>query len=500
MRILRAARVAALFLFCCSVASAQMVTLSAKEGDLIFEGRVLGYDGRYFRLETVYGEVTIDGDEVTCVGNGCPTSSENMIRVRISGTQSATSVLLPALVESFALRNGYAFARVTQDATHFSYALVDGETGASLIEIGFRVSSSGEGFVDLLVDEADLVASLRPIRPGEAQLEEEAGRGDLTQPGRARILALDAVVPVVSPESSLPAITFRELIDAYSDPKATRAVHSLARGSGAFELFVDRALSPEGLDPTDRIVFHQSVADLRAALTDDPDAIGLTALSEASGLRPVPLVSSCLMTYDTSPTSLKSGDYPLVAPVHLYSPARRLPPILQDFLAYLDSPAAQVVVQRARFVDQQPDLIPLAQQGARLAVAITQAGPEVPLLDLQTIIRDLAGYQRLSVTFLFDEDGDAFTTQSHEALKRLSKQINQGAFADRMILLTGHTASEGRFQDNRAKSIVLAEQVREALGVDREIALMGVGEALPRSCEDTALGRSQNQRVEVWIR
>ncbi|WP_224824318.1 substrate-binding domain-containing protein [Cognatishimia sp. MH4019] len=500
MRILCAARVAALFLFWSSIAVAQTVTLSAQDGSLALEGRVLGFDGRYFRLETVYGEVTVDGDAMICAGGGCPTPSAPMIRVRISGAASATSVLLPALVEGFALRNGYAFARVTEDATHFSYTLVDGSDGTSLIDIGFRVSSSGEGFADLIVDEADLVASLRPIRPGEAQLEEEAGRGDLTQPGQAKVLALDAIVPVVSTESALTEITLPFLIAAFSDPQSKTPVHTLARGSGVVELFSDRALQTEGLSLAPQIVFHQTSAALKEALLGDPNAIGLIALSEASGLRTLTLSGSCPTPYDTLLTTLKSGDYPLVAPIYLYRPMRRLPPIMKDFMAYLETPAAQVVVQRAGFVDQAPDLIPLTAQGGRLAGAIEQAGAEVPLPELKNIVTALAGYQRLSLSLRFETDGETLTPISRAALDRFAKQIAQGAYAGRPLLVTGHTGLDGAFAESKDASLVLAETVRKALPATQEVEVLGAGDALPSACETTTLGRTQNHRVEIWVK
>ncbi|MEL7211198.1 MAG: phosphate ABC transporter substrate-binding/OmpA family protein [Pseudomonadota bacterium] len=500
MHILRAARVAALFLFWSSIAVAQTVTLSAKDGNLALEGRVLGYDGRFFRLETVYGEVTVDGDAMICAGNGCPSPSTPMVRVRVSGAASATSVLLPALVEGFALRNGYAFARVTTDATHFSYTLVDGTTGASLIEIAFRISSSGEGFADLIVDEADLVASLRPIRSGEAQLEREAGRGDLTEPRQSRVLALDAIVPVVSPQSAFDALTLPDLIAAFSDPDSTRPVHTLSRGSGVFELFLDRALAPSGLSPAPQIVFHDNLDALKSALQSDPEALGLMAQSDAAGLRAVPLTGVCARDYRTDLKALKSGDYPLVAPIYLYRPMRRLPPIMQDFMAYLETPAAQVVVQRAGFVDQLPSVIPLSAQGGRLAAAIEQAGAEVPLSALQGILRDLAGHERLSLSLQFEDDDTTLTTPSRAALDRFAAQIEQGRYADRSVLLTGHTASEGSFADNKAIAEGLAASVQTLLPETANTAVLGVGEALPRACNATALGRSQNQRVEVWIK
>ncbi|HBR35745.1 MAG TPA: cell envelope biogenesis protein OmpA, partial [Sulfitobacter pontiacus] len=44
----------------------------------------------------------------------------------------------------------------------------------------FRASNSDEGFADLLADEADIVMSLREMRPEERVRAREAGLGDMT--------------------------------------------------------------------------------------------------------------------------------------------------------------------------------------------------------------------------------------------------------------------------------------------------------------------------------
>ena len=86
---------------------------------------------------------------------------------------------MPALIESFALRQGMTATRRTTDDTHFVYELVDG-SGKVVGKFSFRVTNTDEGFADLLADEADIVMALREIRPEEAARARAAGLGDLT--------------------------------------------------------------------------------------------------------------------------------------------------------------------------------------------------------------------------------------------------------------------------------------------------------------------------------
>ena len=56
-----------------SEAAAQDVTLTSRDGALSLSGTLLGYDGEFFRIETRYGQLTVDGQGVTCDGPAAPT-------------------------------------------------------------------------------------------------------------------------------------------------------------------------------------------------------------------------------------------------------------------------------------------------------------------------------------------------------------------------------------------------------------------------------------------
>ncbi len=44
-----------------SSASAQDVTLVAREGGIVLTGTLQGYDGEFYRIDTAYGSLTVDG-------------------------------------------------------------------------------------------------------------------------------------------------------------------------------------------------------------------------------------------------------------------------------------------------------------------------------------------------------------------------------------------------------------------------------------------------------
>ena len=84
-----------------------MSPLTSHDGAVEITGTLLGYDGEFYRVATQFGELTVDGSGVLCDGPGCPNLSNFVAEIVFSGSSTMAEVLLPALVEGFALRNGF---------------------------------------------------------------------------------------------------------------------------------------------------------------------------------------------------------------------------------------------------------------------------------------------------------------------------------------------------------------------------------------------------------
>ncbi len=71
------------------------------------------------------------------------------------------------------------------------------------------------------------------------------------------------------------------------------------------------------------------------------------------------------------------------------------------------------------------------------------------------------------------------------------------------VIIEGHTDSKGSESGNQKLSKQRADSVKKALialGADAaKLESVGFGEAKPITSNDTAFGRSQNRRVEVWL-
>ncbi|MEP3787101.1 phosphate ABC transporter substrate-binding/OmpA family protein [Ascidiaceihabitans sp.] len=519
MALKRAAIFAALFfLLGQTIAFAQDVTLTSPDGSVEISGTLLGFDGEFYRVDSVYGELTVDGSGVLCDGPACPNLQDFVAQVSISGSATMGSVLMPALLEGFALRGGYVTQRETLNSEQYVYRLISEDSDKLVAEFQFRLTTTDDGFFDLLGNEADIVMALREIRPEERKLAREAGMGDMTRANRSRVLALDAMVPVVSPSNPVRSVSPLDLarilagrIDNWKElggPDAPIDLHLPAFETGLGQAIEDEIMGPAKLEFAENIVRHDRGADLALAVQNSPFAIGVASYAEVGNTQPVTLTGACGFALRAARRTIKTEDYPLTAPMFLYLPARRLPKIGRDFLAFTRGPSAQIMIRRAGFVDQAPEEIAINDQGSRFANAISVAGPETSLEELQRMTRTLDGMARLTTSFRFESGSIRLDAQSRSNVQQLARALEVGRYDARQVTFVGFSDGDGPASANRDIALKRADAVRRAVKQAAETAnfdrvvldVDAFGEALPMACDDSAWGRQANRRVEVWVR
>ncbi|MGI3164253.1 phosphate ABC transporter substrate-binding/OmpA family protein [Pseudooceanicola sp. 200-1SW] len=519
MRSLRAAIFAALFLLPLATwVRAQDVTLTSRDGNVELSGDLLGFDGEFYRLQTEFGVLTLDGSGVLCDGPGCPDLTDYVARITISGAETVGEVLMPALVEGFGLRAGYAVRREELGPGQVLYTLTERAGGRVAGEFTIHSHTTDRGFAELIEAGADLVMALREVRETELEAARAAGLGDLTQKGRARVLALDALVPIVAPGNPVQRLTMPQLADVFAGritnwqdlggADAPIVPHLRDLTSGLGQVVQDRLLRPGGAGLAAGAVQHDSDEDLLKAVLADPFAIGLSSASEVGAAAGLALSGACGFTLQATRRNAKTEDYPMTAPVFLYQPAVRLPKLARDFLAYTRDPQAQYVIRRAGFVDQLPEEVAIDDQGDRFANAIAQAGDEVPLAELQRMVTTLTGMKRLTTSFRFRAGSTRLDAQSLSNVRMMARALESGQFDGREVLLIGFSDGDGSAEANLRISAERAETVRRAVLAAAETADLSrvtlgtdtFGEAMPMACDDSDWGRQVNRRVEVWLR
>jgi phosphate transport system substrate-binding protein len=517
----RAAVSAALFLFAAALpgaGSAQDVTLTSRDGSIVLDGTLLGFDGEFYRVDTIYGELTVDGSGVLCDGPGCPDLTAFVASLNISTVPGVATILWPALVEAFARQHDLEVTREDADDRRFAFRLTGGADGRLLARLGFHVTQAEEAFADLLADEADVIAIQQELDADQLVLAADAGLGDLDAATQLRVLSLDALVPVVALGNPVQHIDIATLAQVFSGqidnwaqlggPDAPVALHLRNAGSGLGQVAAARVLAPFGATADAGVIRHADDAALASAVAADPFAIGLASYARTGDTVPLAIRGACGFELRAGRQAVKAEDYPLTAPVFLYLPARRLPKVAREFLAFLHGPTAQRVVRRAGFVDQAPETVALAEQGDRLRNAIVKAGPEISLEELQRMMAALEARQRLTVSFRFRSGSSQLDGQSRSNVQLLARALEGGTYDGRGLLFVGFSDGDGPAELNRRISVRRAEAVRKAViqaaetldPAQVDLAVDAFGEALPMACDTVEWGRQVNRRVEVWVR
>ncbi|WP_166417702.1 phosphate ABC transporter substrate-binding/OmpA family protein [Cochlodiniinecator piscidefendens] len=488
---------------------AQDVTLSSPDGAVAVEGNLLTYDGQFYRVDTIYGVLTVDGSGVICAGPGCPDLEAHVAQLLIGGDTTVGVSLLPALLEGFSAQEGLTATQIGEGIS-FQYLLSDTATNAQIARVQFDLSTSSAGFEALIDGQAELILSNREVTPNENERAQAEGVGDLDDPRRSRVLALDALVPIVAEDNHQEEISVADLRRIHAG--AVDNWDDVGGGDLPLSLHVLAPEQREGLQfasvRADDVEVHANSRDLVARVARDPLALGLGRLSQVAGGRILRLTGSCGFSFAPDQSAVKSEDYPFVAPYYVYTPGYRLPRFARDFLKYLDSEDAQQVVSEAGFGDQRLTEIPLSRQGDRFANAIAQAGDEIELEELQRMVGYLTGARRLSLTFRFRRGSTDLDAQSRANARVLAQYMDAGRFDGVELAFVGFSDGEGPADGNRRIALRRANAVQNGVldlleTTDRSRLDLGVeafGEALPMACDDSDLGRQINRRVELWVR
>ncbi|MFM7442517.1 MAG: phosphate ABC transporter substrate-binding/OmpA family protein, partial [Tabrizicola sp.] len=400
--------------------------------------------------------------------------------------------LLPPMVQAFAEARGLIYETVPGDG--YAAQILDPATRKELADVSFR-----------------------PMGPEAATAEVEAGAADLklsfrSEPGfGAHSVAMDAMVVIVSPDNPTPEISTVDLarvlageVESWSQiggPDMPLVVHALAPDTDLQKALSDRLGETEAAD-----VLHPDLASLAEAVAKDPWAIAISGRSAIVPARRLPLADSCGFPLLPTTLAIKAGDYPLALPVTLLAVKRRLPLLTREFIAFLRTPASGEAVATAGFIDRSPSRQPMTADGLRLINAIQGAGEDVTLDDLKRLAGIMDGADRVSFTFRFEDGSSTLDAVSQDSLSDLAQLIAAGQFRDEKLVLAGFSDGSGAAEANLALSVDRASQVAQELAViapDLSPAQMpvveGFGEALPMACDETAIGRQLNRRVELWV-
>jgi phosphate transport system substrate-binding protein len=415
--------------------------------------------------------------------------NDDVERLRIHGSNTMGTRLVPALVESWLTTIGYeGIRRVPRGSTMLEiHARRDG--APLIVEIGKRGSASG---IEALVDgRAELAMMLRA--PTAAELDAAWQLGDLRAPGQEFVVAVDGVAAVVHASNPVRRLDVMQLRDVYAGritnwrelggpDRPIRALTQSGR-TAATEFLEAEVMRGAALAAS---VMRDADAARRVAA--DPTAIAIVPLRSRvpAAARPLAVSDGGIAVYPTR-AGIHSEDYPLLRRYSLHG-GQMMSALGRSFALFSMTRPAQQAVERA----------------GHFAVMLRPA-PRTPVLEGSEAYRRLmANAERLPLSLRFNHDanGSLFDPRAEYDLERVTSLLKQPRYRDREVVVVafGHGSGQGELiptliSNDRADIVVghlhgHGIRVRGAHGFGTERMLAGAGHRA---------ARFRNERVEIWV-
>jgi phosphate transport system substrate-binding protein len=499
------------------IAQAQQVTISSKDNAVTITGELVSFDDETYVLDTDIGQLRLSRLATNCVGDGCPELTASL-NLNVSVTEPQTAALLQALVNGFVGTRNLSGLSVPDD--NGIVARIDLQnvgTSEAAGAVSVSVQDAEDTFVQLVQNQIDLALTKVPVPAAIAQTVVASGGVDLRDTSRERVVALDALVPIVHPSNSVRSISLDELAQIASGRITNwtalggdnAPIRMLLPAAGSS---VDAAFSQLVLDPNrvrlragaERVEDNRTVA---AAVAADPTALAMATLAETGTAEVLPIRQTCGPLAYATDFAIKAEEYPLSRRIFAYTGNEAPTGTELAFVNFMTSPAAQPLIAGVGYVDQSVIAQPISLQGTRMTSAILSASTGATLTAVQNFSRDLATADRLSTTFRFGTGSANLDNKALEDVQRMVDFLNSPAARNRDILIIGFTDDVGRFDLNERLALLRAGSVRDALvtAVGGDVlagrtSVASYGPLAPVGCNDTADGRESNRRVEIWLR
>ena len=500
----------------CSLLSTSLnaadIKLESADGAFALSGQLIEFDGDAYTLKTVFGAARIDANSVICTGEDCPDLTKYNKEIMLASTDAISVNLLPMLLEGFSENSGYQ--PQVADAMHVELLTDSGEVAA---QVAIAIGDASDGFAALSNGSAMLALASRNPDKSEIVAISDAGFGDISSVEQQTVLALDALVILVSQNNPVNFLSIQQVGEISSGKIANwkelggqdAAINVYRRNvdTGVSVFFASKVLAPIGAEFAQATSIISSNGDISESVNADPFGIGFSSYSDRGDAKSVTLKGSCGIYSAPTEFSIKTEEYPLSRRLSVYASDSTLPSIAENLVTYLGANATQQVVARAGYVNLEVLEKSVEDQGLRFASAILSATGGVGVNNLQLMMRNLIESKRLSTTFRFLDGSSTLDMRALSDVDRLVDWLAGADVADKEILLVGFTDSDGKLTVNMALAEQRAKQVLNAIiaaapdgALDGlNFKAVGLGEVSPMACSDAPDERIVNRRVEVWI-
>ena len=493
---------------------AQEVSVATTDGSVRVVGNILSFDNEFIIIETVFGQLQMPRSNSICEGEACPPIGPQL-EMTVSVDDEAVGSLMQSLIAGYASLEEISSSNPVNPLDNL--VLTSLATGDDAGTVTFTRDAQPDGLNKLIEGSIGLSVSTSAVPIGVADNVLNSTGVNLLDPTNERVIALDALVPIVHPSNNVKSISLEELAQIAGGRITNWS--QLGGDNAAINMIlppedsaVDVALTELVLDPN-RVRLRRTATraadtnSILAAVQSDPNAISISTVQDSAAVAALPIRQTCGPLAHATDFAIKAEEYPLTKRVYAYTAQTQVATVDAGFLEYLTSNGAQQLIEAEGYINQDIELQPISLQGTRMNAAILSANSAANLALVQDLAFDLATAERLSTTFRFEVGSSDLDTKALADLDRMATFLNSPAARNRDILVIGFTDNVGRFDLNERLSLSRAASVSDALVASAggeallgRIDVSSYGPLAPVGCNDTAVGRESNRRVEIWLR
>lgn len=508
------------------------VKLQLKGGGFEITGELKSFDGSQYVIDSkALGTMSIDATRFDCSGEGCPKAPtispaasirraapvENLGTTTWMGGSGIGTTFMPELVKSYAKQQGLLVAQGTgTDTRDLEFTLSRG-SGHEVGKLIIKRHGVPPGYEGLRSGTVDVVWTSARMTEQEEQKLVAGGMKPLRVPGSEHVFALDAMVLLVAKENPAVSISVDNIAKIFSGqvtdwsevglPPGKINVYAPVDGMGLLIHFENTILKPRGLKLTPNAIRTKTAVEWSDRVAADPAGIGMHFISYIRNAKALNIETSCGLITRPSVFTAKTEEFALARRLYLYSNGQPKTPLARELLAHALSPAVQEALRAAEFVDQEPELLPFRDQGARIAYALNASSEDFDMNLMRQLISEVTPASRFSSTLRFEVNSSALDIKANQDVDRLAKLLQLPEFASKPVLLLGFADAVGSFEANLKLSQKRAQAVQKALLTAAQgripatrLLIKGYGELAPVACNDSIESRTLNRRVEIWVR
>ena len=502
---------------CTTAALAQEVELSARDGSMSVSGQLIEFVDQKYTIDTSVGRMTVDSQNVICSGEACPAadapeseSDTPRSEFSIVGLGVLASEIMPEFLTAYA----QSLSAQIDDKTDGNFVLTNADDEEiAVISLFDTVSSTS--LPNILSKQTAIALTSTPLladESSEQNLDQQDGKSADTN----QVIGLNAITIITAEDNPVGAISTSDIARVFSGefknwselggrdaPITLYGPKPDSELAKAFETQILNSQDDKSFRSSQDIFFFDNVAERVAA---NPDGIGYAYLAHSEPAKTLDIQGVCGITTPANSFNIKSEEYPLTQRLYAYRLAQSNAEHADTLLSFLQSDAGQDVLTSSGLINKRDTSKSIDNQGMRFISAIVANATSAESDLLKAMVTQISGNKRLSTTFRFDTGSNQMDQRAQGDIVRLAEKLQSAENEGSVVHLIGFTDSVGDFDLNQEVSQRRANQIRDALiEVDSTLAERvsiqpaGYGEIAPVACNETAMGRSINRRVEVWM-